>query len=177
MARRLLPIVLLVLAGCNHGLPTAPGDVLRPLPAQFRVTGTAASTEADGTTVSCQLDLQFELGPGREVAGGLEYEGIYGGDIQRTVLDATGNGISLWPDVFGEVVARSMLPNRVELTFPVNVDSESRFYRELARLEGIFVSNSSATGSWSCAPFDIDSGGWVDTRYTAQGTWTLTPIS
>ena len=59
--------------------------------------------------------------------------------------------------------------------FPANFDAEGRFWRELARLEGTFDASGRATGGWTCAPLDIDQGGYVDTRYTAFGSWELIP--
>lgn len=141
------------------------------------MVGSATSTEPNGTSVSCDLDLLFELDARpSEAPGTLEYAGRYGGGMRRTVLDAAGNGISLSPDVASNVVARSIAPNRIQLMFPANINSPSRFWRELSLLQGTFDAGDTATGSWVCAPFDIDSGGWVDTQYTARGTWTLTPM-
>jgi hypothetical protein len=172
-------VPLLLLAGCGGG-PTEPQSPPRPLPARFQLQGSASSVEADGTSVSCALFLVVELaGRPREAPGVLEYEGTLGGELRRTVLDAAGNGISLEPDVYGKVVVRSLTGDQVEITTPVNTNAEGRFWRELSRLEGTFDSGgtgsgNTATGAWNCAPFDI-SNGYVDTRYTARGTWTLLP--
>ncbi|HVR97398.1 MAG TPA: hypothetical protein VMW27_12335 [Thermoanaerobaculia bacterium] len=172
-----LAVALLLLTGCDGHSPTEQGPA-RPIPARFRLQGSATSAESDGATVSCTLDLIFELNDSpREAPGLLEYRGTYGGGMARTVLDAAGNGISLWPDVHGRVIARSLAPDQVQITFPDNVSSTSRFWRELAQLQGTLGTGDTATGSWSCAPFDFDSGGWVDDRYTARGTWTLTPAN
>jgi hypothetical protein len=161
--------------GCR-GSPTDPQGSPRPIPARFRLLGSATSTEADGTSISCALDLVFELsGNPREIPGALEYEGVHSGEIRRTVLDATGNGISLQPEVYGKVIARSRAPNRVQIAIPLNAEAEGRFWRELSQFQGIFDSADTATGNWNCAPFDIDSGGRVDNRYTARGSWTLLP--
>lgn len=139
--------------------------------------GTASSVEADGASVSCDFELTFELtGNPRESPGVLEYDGVHGGDLRRTVLDATGHGISLQPDVHGAAVVRSLAPNRVQITIPANANAEGRFWRELSRFEGTFDSGNVATGTWSCAPFDISSGGYVDTKYTARGSWSLQPL-
>ena len=32
-------------------------------------------------------------------------------------------------------------------------------------------------GAWTCAPLDIDSGGYVDTSVVVDGTWRLTPLT
>lgn len=140
------------------------------------MTGSAMSTETDGSTVNCVLNLFFELDPEpQRLPGTLVYEGTHGGDIQRTVLDAQGNGISLWPDVYGDVIVRSISPDQIQIAIPVNAGTESRFWRELSDFRGHFVSATTASGTWNCAPFDIDEGGYVDKKYTAQGTWTIQP--
>lgn len=171
-----LAAALLAFAGCHGRGPTEPEGAARPLPAAFFVNGSADSTESDGTTVSCLLELRFELDGGpRVIPGGLEYVGTHGGAIRRSVVDAQGNGIALWPHVFGDAEARSLAPDRIELGMPGNAGAESRFYSELELLEGRFDPFGQASGTWNCAPFDIDSGGYVDELYTARGTWTLIP--
>ena len=92
------------------------------------------------------------------------------------MLDANGNGIGLWPHVHGPARARSITPDRVELEIPANAGSESRFWRELASLSGTIHADGTGSGTWTCAPFDIEDGGYVDTRYSATGTWTLEPL-
>ncbi len=167
----------LLLLGCSDSSPTDPGGVARPLPLKFRLDGTASSTEADGSTVSCTLELGFELGARpRRAPGVVEYDGVHGGAIQRTVLDAAGDGISLWPHVHGEVIVRSIAPDRIEIEIPGNAGTGSRFWEQLSRLQGAFGPGETAEGGWSCAPFDVDSGGYVDRKYTARGSWTLAPV-
>lgn len=167
-------VLLLSLVSCDGGSPTEPEVAPRPLPLRFALTGSATSEEEDGTSVSCFLDLHFELAENpRLTPGALEYTGVHGGSIRRTVLDAEGNGISLWPDVYGNVVARSIAPSSLQIEIPVNADAEGRFWRELSSFRGTLAPDGTATGHWSCAPFDIASGGYVDTSYTARGSWTL----
>jgi len=173
---------LLSLAGCHSGSPTDPDvgsptdpdGVAQPLPAAFVMIGTANSTESDGSTVSCVLEFYFELPTEpRMVPEGLEYDGTHGGSVQRTVLDRHGNGISLWPAVAGEAVVRSLPPDRVEIIIPANIGVESRFWSELAQFEGRFDGRGQVVGEWNCAPFDLDEGGYVDTRFTARGSWAV----
>jgi len=177
-ARAFLGALLLLLAGCGGDSPTELQGPPRPLPARFQLLGTASAVEADGTSISCNFELIFELtGNPRESPGVLEYDGAGGGGLTRTIFDATGRGISLQPDAYAAVVVRSLAPNRIEITTPISVNSESRFWRELSHLEGTFDSPQDvATGSWNCAPFDISSGGYMDTKYTARGSWTLLPV-
>ena len=140
------------------------------------MVGSATAKEPNGTCISCVLDLTFELEPRGSAGGVLEYEGVHGGSLGRTILDANGNGIALWPEVYGAVVARSIAPDQVQILIPINATADSRFWRELSDLEGVFDSDTTVTGTWMCAPFDISSGGYVDTMYTATGTWTLSPL-
>ncbi|HSL84851.1 MAG TPA: hypothetical protein VLF66_18900, partial [Thermoanaerobaculia bacterium] len=100
-----------------------------------------------------------------------------GGSLGRAVLSDEGDGVSYLMDVHGAVLVRSVAPDRVEVLLPGNEDPEHRFWRELARLEGVLGPDGVATGTWSCAPFDIgpDAGGFEDRLYTAPGTWTLGP--
>ena len=177
--KTLIPVVALasVVAACSGGGPTDPEGEARPLAARSRMEGSAAVTAADGTSVSCLLDLVFELAPhGQRFPSVIRYEGTHGGSIQRTLFYASGHGISLWPDVAGEVVGESVAPNQVRLAIPLNATSESRFYRALSEFRGSIGVDGVVTGSWDCAPFDITSGGYTDTQYTAHGTWTLVPI-
>jgi len=172
----LAALVLLMSCG-RETSPTEPPIPPRSLPTRFRITGTASSSEAGGVTVTCALDLVFQLeAPPRAIPGGLEYDGTHGGRLRRTILNADGSGLSLEPDVFGRVVARSVSPNRVQIVIPVNVSAEGRFWRELSQFDGTFDStNNTASGTWKCAPFDIDSGGRADTMYVAPGAWRLFP--
>lgn len=171
-----LLIACLALDACEKNSTGVPGTP-RALAARYRMSGTAASKEADSTCVTCLLDLAIELGSTpRRVGAVLEYDGVHSGHMNRTILDRDGNGISLWPDVYGSVVVRSIPPDRIQILIPVNATAEGRFYRELSMVEGEFGSDDIVTGTWNCAPFDIHSGGYVDTTYIAPGTWTLVPI-
>jgi len=89
----LLAAAPLLLAGCHGSSPTEPAGASRPLPVNFSVTGSADSISSDGTTVSCLLELFFELtDPPRQLPGMLEYDAVHGGAIRRTVLDAVMRG-------------------------------------------------------------------------------------
>jgi hypothetical protein len=47
------------------------------------------------------------------------------------------------------------------------VNAGVRFWRELSRSEGTVDSANIATGIWNCAPFDISSCGYTDTKHMA----------
>jgi hypothetical protein len=183
----------LAVAGCDAPSPSAPRTQAPMLATRFHMTGSAASKEVDGTCVTCVLDffIHLEAGP-RGSPGVLEYQGVHGGHLVRTIVDATGAGLSLQPEVYGSVVVRAIAfetprsrrgpwnrirsrPRDVQILIPINATTTSRFYRELSDFRGTFDSGGTATGTWNCAPFDINSGGYVDTAHVAVGTWSLTP--
>ena len=53
---------------------------------------------------------------------------------------------------------------------------DSRFYLNLARFNGDLRDDGTALGEWTCGPFDLDVGGYVDTQQTVRGSWQLSPI-
>ena len=141
------------------------------------MVGSATLKEPDGTCVTCEMAFSIELHPGpRSSPGVLEYDGVHGGHLTRTILDASGAGISLHPDVHAPMLVRSIAPGAVQILIPINATADGRFYRALSDLRGTVGADGNATGTWNCAPFDIYSGGYVDTSHIAAGTWTLTPI-
>ena len=168
---------LLLAAGCDNNGPVQPQDpTITNLPSRFRLNGTASGSNANGRTASCALDLIFELRT--EVSRSpelVEYTGVHGGEVARTVLAKNGSGFSFVADVFGDVEARLHAFGRVELLIPVNVDAEGRFWQNLARFNGPVTEDGRGSGRWTCAPFDLNSGGYRDTSLVVQGTWTFKP--
>lgn len=75
----------------------------------------------------------------------------------------------------GPVEARLHTLGRVELLIPVNVDAEGRFWQNLARFNGTVTEDGRGSGRWTCAPFDLNSGGYRDVSLVVQGTWTFEP--
>jgi len=60
----------------------------------------------------------------------------------------------------------------VDLVIGDTLNTESRFWREIALLRGVRAADGDgATGTWICAPFDIWENGYVDTILIVQGTW------
>jgi hypothetical protein len=111
----------------------------------------------------CSLDLIFELTS--EVSRSpqrVDYEGVHGGGVERSVLARDGSGFAFAADVFGEVEAHLFVTGSVEIVIPVNLTAEGRFWRNLARFAGTVDSSGRGRGQWTCAPFDIDTGGYVD---------------
>jgi len=149
---------------------------LGALPLNFRMTGEASGTNGSGLTATCTLDLFFELTS--EVSRTPErvrYEGTHGGGVERSILARDGSGFAFAADVFGDVEALLFATNRVEIVIPVNRTAEGRFWRNLARFSGTVDASGRGQGLWTCAPFDIDSGGYVDDSVVVQGLWYMEP--
>jgi hypothetical protein len=170
-ARSLLIITLA--AGCNDESPVAPE--LGALPANFRMEGEASGTDGSGLTATCSLDLVFELTEVSRTADRVDYEGTHGGGVERSVLARDGSGFAFAADVFGEVEAHLFSTGQVEIVIPVNRTAEGRFWRNLARFSGTVDASGRGQGLWTCAPFDIDSGGYVDNFVVVQGLWHMEP--
>jgi hypothetical protein len=58
---------------------------------------------------------------------------------------------------------------------PVNLTAEGRFWQNLSRFAGTVDSSGRGRGLWVCAPFDIDTGGYVDQSLAVEGTWQMGP--
>ena len=54
-------------------------------------------------------------------------------------------------------------------------DDALRFWLALEVIEGSPDGEGGWAGTWSCAPIDIDFGGFFDDGPTVEGTWTLVP--
>lgn len=164
-----------LLLACQTDDPTDPtaGPVLSE---RFHLVGEAHGSDPAGRTADCEMHLTIELHEEtRRDAALVESAGVYGGHLARTVLEPDGSGISLMPSVFGDAVVTLILPDSLELLFPGNAGSGSRFWEALALLAGTWHDGAGA-GAWTCAPFDIYEGGWVDTVLVAQGTWRIEPF-
>lgn len=147
------------------------------IPNYFRLTAEAAGVD-QGIDVACSLDFIFELDPERSRTDALvEYPGTHGGEAERTVLDENGDGFSFHADVFGEVVARLIFEGSVlELEIPINATTEESFWQELAFFPGTLEADGTGSGTWTCAPLEIDQDGYVDLVGTVDGTWQIEPI-
>ena len=138
------------------------------LPQSFKIEGTAIG-QADDLTIECLCDLLIELDPEVVEQNGTKiYEGIHGGHFSRKVVDQTGAGIALVPDVFGDIMITQSADGEMSFTFPANTNTGSRFWDSLGQFNGSLTGNVT-TGTWTCAPFDIRE----DSTGIAMGTWTL----
>jgi hypothetical protein len=170
----------LLMAGCF--LNCSSDDDASPDPQQEepKLSGVMVfSGQAEGKSeeinVLCQCDMRLEI---LEVSfnedGSQVFEANLGGDISRTVLDDSGNGFSFAPFLFGEAVVTVEKDNMVAISWPANIGTGIRFYDEIALFEGVLNEDGSVSGSWNCAPLDLDQGGYVDLKGTVAGNWGLT---
>ena len=164
-----------LLLACQGDGPLDPSSGTA-LPGLLRLVGDAAGSDSTGRRADCTMDLTIELREeSRRNTQLVEYVGIHGGHLARTVLEPDSSGIALIPSVYGEAVATLHLPDSLELRFPANGSTGSRFWDSLALLVGTWH-DGAGSGTWICAPFDITEGGWVDTALTATGSWTIEPF-
>lgn len=145
------------------------------VPTTFRMIGEAVGTDEAGRTGTCRMDLLFELEESERTPRHVTYTGTHGGELQRAVLEEDGSGLGFLIDVFGEVEVELIFPDTLIIEIPVNDTPESRFYQRLSRLEGVIDRSGEGEGLWTCAPLDIDQGGYVDTMVTVEGDWVLAP--
>ena len=180
--RPLFPAALL-LAACSGDAPTEPIDPDRPdapsllsLARTYRMSGGARTTATDGRVAECALDLVFELrsrtGHTRDY---VEYAGVHGGDIARSVTARDGSGFAFSAFVFGDIVMRRYRGGWIEIRIPINETTDVPFYREMAQWDGEVERGRRLSGGWRCGPLQINEGGYVDLDLTAEGTWQLTP--
>jgi hypothetical protein len=74
-----------------------------------------------------------------------------------------------------EVEAHLFATGIVEIVIPVNQTAEGRFWQNLSRFTGTVDASGRGQGLWTCAPFDIDTGGYLDESVVAQGSWQMAP--
>jgi hypothetical protein len=169
-------VVVGVVSGCGN--PTAPDPVLTTLPETLFMSGEASATDPGGLAATCtfalRIDLLRETSRTRNL---VTYTGTKGGEVRRQVWDATGAGFEFVAHTFADIEVQLMPSGRLDLRVPVNETTDSRFYQALAHFEGPITKDGVATGSWTCAPLDLEQGGYKDTSVTATGTWTIEPLT
>jgi hypothetical protein len=171
-------IPFLFILACDDDGDPVKSPILQSLPSQFRMVADATKTEPDGITLTCSLDFLFELkNETLRTEQRVVYKGTQGGPAVRSLLDEGGAGFVFSADTFGEVeVDVNLLTGQTVISIPINNTSPNRFWKEQARFDAVFDSNGNGTGNWTCAPLDIDQGGYVDTSITASGTFHITPF-
>jgi hypothetical protein len=145
----------------------------RFLPAEFQILGEATGGDAEGRTASCFIELMAEVD--QETHRGqdqVEYVITYGGGVGRSVQEPGGSGVSALADVVGPGGARLVGGDSVVLVLGDTTQTQSPFWRGIAVLAGS-AHGGAVAGDWQCAPFDIESGDYVDTSLTVPGTWRI----
>ena len=166
-------LVCLVVAACDDDPANPDEGPFDDLPPTLELNGSASIVLADGRTAECTLFYRIELNDDGTIAGeGRMYRGTAGGDATRTVLQQDGSGFSFWPHLHSEATIRAT-PDSIELMADGHDTETVRFYQGIMHLAGVRTGPGSAHGDWSCAPLDLNSGGWLDTAIVAPGTWTI----
>ncbi len=132
-----------------------------------------ASGHVGGLDVECLID--YAVDGTRE---GHHWTGVWGGEVQRSVLDETGAGVGFFGIghselriEFGDVGAPLVL-RAFHDGAPLPPDGTSRFWDGILTITGTRTADPRseiASGSWLCRPMDARG----DTVATVPGTWTL----
>jgi hypothetical protein len=171
-----LTLCFVVICSCKNPVKDNTHDLF--LPQTLLMKGQAYHVDTEGRTCDCRFEFIIELkSETRRTDRFVEYEGNFGGGVKRMVLDPDGNGICLWPDLYAGLIARFIFPDWLELKIPLNTNTESRFYRALSFFSCRIDELGNGSGRWTCAPFDIDQGGYTDTLLVAHGEWSIRPLS
>lgn len=145
----------------------------RKLPEFLKFTG-GAEGEEDGVTIDCLCDLNLELPEFEATDETQVFTGSLGGEIIRAVTNEDGSGFSFAPFLFGEIELTLKPNDSIYLAWPGNEGTGIPFYDEISLFKGKFNrDDETVTGTWKCAPLDIEEGGYIDTHGTAEGTWSL----
>lgn len=176
MTRAWAIVMMATLGGCGDAATDQSGGL--GLPLGFQMTGEARLDRADGGVAECTLDLVFELRDEvRRDRTHVAYTGVHGGGMYRSVRAADDSGTTFWLNVFGDVEARLVFPDHIEIDIPINVGTGSRFYDNFSSLRGTLAPDGTGTGPWTCAPLDTEQDGHPDREHTAVGTWRIIPIT
>jgi len=164
-------ILLLVAFACNDEDEPPPA---RKLGEFMKFTGGAEGTD-EGVTIECTCDLNLELTEFEISADGTQhFNGSLGGEIVRSVTNDLGDGFSFAPFLFGDVTVTVKQNDSLYLSWPGNMGTGIRFYDEIALFKGVLNrDDGTVTGTWKCAPLDLDEGGYVDLLGTVEGNWGL----
>jgi len=176
MTRSSFPLCALLIATLSCNDSSAPAAA-NPIGQQFRIVGEAAGGDTAGRTASCELNLVMDMGgESRPAAGAVEFAGVMGGEVQRTVLEADSSGFGFFADVYWpNAVMRVGTRDLVDFVLGDTAQAEGRFWKDIALLRGV-REGGQASGTWQCSPFDIWQNGYVDTLLVVQGTWRTEPF-
>jgi hypothetical protein len=168
-----LLLAALTVVACADDDPANPGAHDVALPPVMDLNGVAEIVLEDGRTASCAVFLHVEL-QDEGVADGdaLIYRATAGGDAVRTVLEADGSGFSFWPHLHSGATVRAT-QDSIELMADGYDTVTERFYQGVMHFRAARTGESSAEGTWTCAPLDLDSGGWLDTAVVAPGSFEI----
>jgi hypothetical protein len=173
MTARRLPFTLVLLAACG-GDPVAPSAPL-PLPGELHIVGVAAGPRPDRGSIECGFDIRLSLVEIRRTPEFTEYTGTMGGEVYRATTDSTGAGFEVSALVASETaIARLVGRDGIQLLLGDTATGGRRFWRELAVITGTRHQGDPGSGTWTCAPLDLNAG-YVDTTGVVQGSWHVEP--
>ncbi len=162
---------LLAACGSDAGDASGPPAPIE-LPPTLDIEGQASALFDDGATVTCAFHIVVNWDSARALPGGIAYYGRMGGESQRQVLDISGAGIALfadmgWPTAEVKVIARDSIA--IDLTAG-EPPSGSPYWDTFKAIEGR-KQGELWSGPWNCEPFGGDVHDFMDTAYTAVGSW------
>jgi hypothetical protein len=172
----ILPLLILLI-GCTSSDNPVKKQRVESLPSQFQLIGEAKGGD-DSRDVACHLNFFFELREQTIRTDQLvEYKGFHGGEAVRTIQKKDGSGFVFNADSGGEVIVR-LIPEtgQIEIISPLNATAPTPFWHNLASLPGSVYVTGVGSGTWKCAPLDIEQGGYVDTDLIIDGQWRMEPI-
>lgn len=167
---------LIILSGCDQDNSVTSTGV-ESMPAHFSLSGTAEGSDGNGLNATCALQLEFIWNRETErTPFFVTYQGIHGGEVFRTLEKDNQTGFEFAAGVVGEVGGHLAIRSGVlDLVIPINATARGRFWQSLTHFEGVMDSNGHGSGTWTCAPLDIDQG-YVDQTLIVQGTWQIDPL-
>ncbi|HWA17221.1 MAG TPA: hypothetical protein VG817_12350 [Gemmatimonadales bacterium] len=173
MCRRHLILSACFLLACGDGASTGPGPEAPLLPANTVLRAEAHKLYPDGHEVTCSFRIELQWKE-REDLSPVSYRltGPMGGEAARSVIDAEGAGLAFFADM-GWPTSHATVTSPSTVTFQIAPGgSGSPFWDNFSNLPGAKVGNR-WSGEWTCLPFGGESGGYMDTTYTAPGTWVI----
>ena len=166
-------LTALTLIACDDGDPAGPNGDGIALPSIMDLNGTAEIERDDGMAAACWIFLHVVLDETIDsTAEAIVYSGTAGGEANRTVFEGDSTGLSFWPLLHSNATVRATADS-IEIMAEGHDTVSSRFYAGIMHFRGARAGPGEAHGTWTCAPLDLDSDGWLDTSVVAPGTWTL----
>lgn len=171
---RCSPVACVAIGALAIACDDGPFEPTITLPTQMRLEATAVG-RVNGLDVDCLMDMTVNVQ--REVRDdGTVYTGSFGGEVRRSVLDASQAGLVFWAQAHSDVHIVEGALGQVELVsyrdgVPIPRVTDSRFWEEVRVFRGRRGSGDVLLeGEWTCQPMDVRG----DDVAAVRGTWRLT---